>query len=51
VGITSGASVPDQLVQDVVEFFKRQGAQVEHVGMVEENIHFAVPTEIASAAN
>ena len=47
VGITSGASVPDQLVQDVVEFFKRQGAQVEHVGMVEENIHFAVPTEIA----
>ncbi len=51
VGITSGASVPDQLVQDVVEFFQRQGAQVEHVGMVEENIHFAVPTEIASAAN
>ena len=51
VGITSGASVPDQLVQDVVEFFKRRGAQVEQVGLVEENIHFAVPTEIASAAN
>jgi 4-hydroxy-3-methylbut-2-enyl diphosphate reductase len=51
VGITSGASVPDQLVQDVVEFFQHQGAQVEQVGLVEENIHFAVPTEIASAAN
>ena len=51
VGITSGASVPDQLVQDVVEFFKRRGAQVEQVGLVEENIHFAMPTEIASAAN
>jgi len=51
VGITSGASVPDQLVQDVVEFLKRQGAQVEQVGLVEENIHFALPTEIASAAN
>ena len=51
VGITSGASVPDQLVQEVVEFFKRRGAQVEQVGLVEENIHFAVPTEIASAAN
>jgi 4-hydroxy-3-methylbut-2-enyl diphosphate reductase len=51
VGITSGASVPEQLVQGVVEFFKRRGAQVEQVGLVEENIHFAVPTEIASAAN
>jgi 4-hydroxy-3-methylbut-2-en-1-yl diphosphate reductase len=51
VGITSGASVPDQLVQDVVEFFKHRGAQVEQVGLVEENIHFAVPTEITSAAN
>ena len=48
VGITSGASVPDQLVEDTVEFFKRQGAQVEQVGLVEENIHFALPTEIAS---
>jgi len=51
VGITSGASVPDQLVQAAVEFFKAQGAQVEQVGLVEENIHFALPTEIASAAN
>jgi len=51
VGITSGASVPDQLVQETVEFFKRQGAQVEHVGLVEENIHFALPTDIASVGN
>ncbi len=51
VGITSGASVPDQLVQETVEFFKRQGAQVEQLGLVEENIHFALPTEIVSAAN
>jgi len=51
VGITSGASVPDQLVQETVEFFKRQGAHVEQMGLVEENIHFALPTEIASAAN
>ena len=51
VGITSGASVPDQLVQEVVEFFTRRGAQVEQLGLVEENIHFAMPTEISSAAN
>ena len=51
VGITSGASVPDQLVQDTVEFFKRQGAQVEQVGLVDENIHFVLPTEIVPVAN
>jgi len=51
VGITSGASVPDQLVQETVEFFKRQGAQVEQVGLVDENTHFALPTENASVAN
>jgi 4-hydroxy-3-methylbut-2-enyl diphosphate reductase len=51
LGITSGASVPDQLVQATVEFFRSQGAQVEQVGLVEENIHFALPTEIASVEN
>jgi len=46
VGITSGASVPEQLVQQTVEFFQRQGAAVEQVGLVEENIHFALPSEV-----
>ena len=48
VGITSGASVPDQLVQEAMEFFKCQGAQVADLGFVEENIHFALPEEIAA---
>ena len=47
VGITSGASVPEQLVQEVVEFFKRQGAEVEQLGSIEENIHFSLPLEAA----
>lgn len=46
VGITSGASVPDALVQAAAESFQRQGAKVTHLGVVEENIHFALPTEI-----
>jgi 4-hydroxy-3-methylbut-2-enyl diphosphate reductase len=46
VGLTSGASVPEALVQAAAEFFERQGAQVTHLGFVEENIHFALPTEI-----
>jgi 4-hydroxy-3-methylbut-2-enyl diphosphate reductase len=47
VGITSGASVPDQLVQQTVEYFRLQGAKIEQLGVVEENIHFAIPTEHA----
>lgn len=46
VGITSGASVPDALVQEAVNYFKRQGADVQQIGLVEENIHFALPDEI-----
>jgi 4-hydroxy-3-methylbut-2-enyl diphosphate reductase len=48
VGITSGASVPDQLVQDTLDYFKEQGAEVQQVGSVEENIHFALPDAVAA---
>jgi 4-hydroxy-3-methylbut-2-enyl diphosphate reductase len=47
VGITSGASVPERLVQDAAEYFEQMGAEVSHVGFVEDNIHFALPPEIA----
>jgi 4-hydroxy-3-methylbut-2-enyl diphosphate reductase len=46
VGMTSGASVPDHLVQAAAEYFRRQGASVESLGFVEENIHFALPFRI-----
>jgi 4-hydroxy-3-methylbut-2-enyl diphosphate reductase len=45
VGITSGASVPERLVEQTVEYFQQMGAQVSQVGFVEENIHFALPSE------
>jgi 4-hydroxy-3-methylbut-2-enyl diphosphate reductase len=48
VGITSGASAPERLVEQAAEFFRQQGAQVVHLGFIEENIHFALPNEIAS---
>lgn len=50
VGITSGASVPDSLVQDAVNDFTSQGAEVQQLGLVEENIHFALPDEIEISA-
>jgi 4-hydroxy-3-methylbut-2-enyl diphosphate reductase len=48
VGITSGASAPERLVEEAAEFFRQQGAQIAHLGFIEENIHFALPNEIAS---
>ena len=50
VGITSGASVPEHLVQQAVDYFRQQGAQVIQNGFAEENIHFALPVEIAGGA-
>jgi 4-hydroxy-3-methylbut-2-enyl diphosphate reductase len=48
VGITSGASVPEHLVLAAAEYFARDGAEITHIGFVEENIHFALPPEMAS---
>jgi 4-hydroxy-3-methylbut-2-enyl diphosphate reductase len=48
VGITSGASVPERLVQEAAEFFRQQGAEVGQLGFTEENIHFTLPSEIRS---
>ena len=47
VGITSGASVPDRLVQEAASYFKERGAEVASIGLVEENVHFALPPEVA----
>jgi len=48
VGITSGASVPERLVLAAAEYFERAGAEISHIGFVEENIHFTLPAEIVS---
>lgn len=44
VGISSGASAPERLVEETGEFFRRQGAKIRHIGFVEEDIHFALPS-------
>jgi 4-hydroxy-3-methylbut-2-enyl diphosphate reductase len=50
IGITSGASVPERLVQEVADHLRRAGAEVANTGFVEENVHFALPAEIANTA-
>ncbi|MEJ2079424.1 MAG: 4-hydroxy-3-methylbut-2-enyl diphosphate reductase [Acidobacteriota bacterium] len=46
VGVTSGASAPELLVQEVVEFFKARGAAVESLVTREESVQFALPVEL-----
>jgi hypothetical protein len=36
------------LVLAAAEYFARDGAEITHIGFVEENIHFALPPEMAS---
>ena len=48
VGITSGASAPERLVQEIADFFRRQGAEISFLGFAEENIHFALPPEVSA---
>ena len=47
VGITSGASVPERLVDEAIAFFKEAGARINRLGFIEENINFALPAEVA----
>ena len=47
VGISSGASVPEELVQEVVEDLARRGfGDVETVQTAEEDVQFSLPKEL-----
>jgi 4-hydroxy-3-methylbut-2-en-1-yl diphosphate reductase len=50
VGITSGASAPEELVQRLVEFFRARGTQdVEELEVVKEDVRFMLPKTIRQA--
>jgi 4-hydroxy-3-methylbut-2-en-1-yl diphosphate reductase len=47
IGVTSGASVPEVLVEGVLEWLAERGfGDVEVVRSVEESIHFSLPKEL-----
>jgi 4-hydroxy-3-methylbut-2-enyl diphosphate reductase len=50
VGISSGASAPENLVQDLVEFFRARGVQdVEEFDVIREDVRFMLPKQIREA--
>jgi 4-hydroxy-3-methylbut-2-enyl diphosphate reductase len=47
VGITSGASAPEELVERLVEFFRERGAEeVSELRVTDEDVRFMLPKEI-----
>jgi 4-hydroxy-3-methylbut-2-en-1-yl diphosphate reductase len=46
VGLTSGASVPDQLVRRVCDWFRARGTEVPPVAPVLEDVFFRLPIEV-----
>ena len=50
VGITSGASAPDELVQRLIEFFRARGTRdVQELEVVHEDVRFMLPKTIRQA--
>jgi 4-hydroxy-3-methylbut-2-enyl diphosphate reductase len=50
VSVTAGASAPEVLVQEVVEFLANSGfTNVEEVEVIPENVRFGLPPEIVKA--
>jgi 4-hydroxy-3-methylbut-2-enyl diphosphate reductase len=50
VGISSGASAPEELVQRLVDFFRERGTEdVSEFEVVQENVRFMMPKEIRQA--
>jgi 4-hydroxy-3-methylbut-2-enyl diphosphate reductase len=50
VAVTAGASAPEVLVKDVVEYLQSRGfGDVDEVEVMPENVRFGLPPEIVQA--
>ena len=47
VGVTAGASAPEHLVQELIEFLRERGFhQMEEIELVDEDVRFSLPAEL-----
>jgi 4-hydroxy-3-methylbut-2-enyl diphosphate reductase len=46
IGITAGASVPENIVQDVIKHLSVRGTEMEEIEVIKESINFPLPKEI-----
>jgi len=50
VGLTSGASAPERIVERVCDFFRARGTEdIRPIAEVDEGVHFMLPTELRVA--
>ena len=50
LGLTSGASAPERLVQEIVTCFQNQGAKLEELVVREEDVQFSLPSVLHQSA-
>jgi 4-hydroxy-3-methylbut-2-enyl diphosphate reductase len=50
VGVTSGASAPEVLVEDVCDWFRKHGAEIREFSPIKENVVFKLPAELRPSA-
>jgi 4-hydroxy-3-methylbut-2-enyl diphosphate reductase len=47
IGVTAGASAPEHLVQELIEFLREHGfRQLEEIELVDEDVRFSLPAEL-----
>jgi 4-hydroxy-3-methylbut-2-enyl diphosphate reductase len=47
IAVTAGASAPEHLVQDLIDFLKRSGfSAMEEIELVDEDVRFSLPSEL-----
>ncbi len=46
IGLTAGASAPEYLVQEVLNWLEQKGSSTEELDLVEEDVNFALPPEL-----
>ena len=50
VGVTAGASAPEYLVQDLMDFLRERGfRELEEIELVDEDVRFSLPSELVTS--